>query len=587
MTEKKRMNIEVLTLGEKEYNPVNVLKNRREITDYFKNSPKTTPDLLLFKRFINILWKRKHYDEALSAVEAALEKYPEVTDLAETKCEILYDAGYYSRAAEAYNLLYMDFPEKYSILQGFGESLYQTGRLDMAEQVLEKAVELKTWDPSFLMNKFSMVELLAKISYQKKNYKKALEYLDDILTVQPRPSKWQLYFKILKKIGRNKKLREAKDLYRQILKGRRYASRAARYELQGKLELAIRNYRKAIEMNPLEPHYYFCVGSTLENLPEEEYEFQFDEATAYYKTAFDMFPNNPFYAMSYVGNLSNIGEWGKAFEEAKKAALILPELMLPSLRYLSGMLGANKEFKEILRKSIDADPEKELSEIRVELALMLSDENNPEAKIWFEEAAEIYKNKIRTNPYDWRHYYDLALCYIELERFSDAHENLMKATELHESFSVKIGEKLFETLYRLEKYNDALVILEALVLSDPGDYEYLGKMGMCFFAIGEYEKAFEAFNRSILLSKAVPEYLYGAGISAALLGRTEDVINIVKDLLEIDSHFMEVIEQEPTFEKLKEYEEFKSILKKKKQEQEKKGVKPAVGLKKIVLPGKK
>ena len=209
-----------------------------------------------------------------------------------------------------------------------------------------------------------------------------------------------------------------------------------------------------------------------------------------------------------------------------------------------------------------------------------------EAKKWFEEASDIYLKKIKIQPYQWRHYYDYASCSLELDDLETAREYLIKALEYHGDFSVIIAEKLSRTLYELGRYDDAKLLLEALVVYNPQDYEYLGKMGMCFLAIGDHEKAFEAFNRSILLYRYVPEYLYGAGLSAAYLDKTEDVINIIKDLLEMDDEFIEVIEEEPTFAEMAGRREFFQLVDVMREKRKKKSVKPVIGLKKIRIPGR-
>lgn len=578
----------ILKLGENQYNPVDVVEKFDEILDYFSKSKVNTNDLNLFNQFIDILWKNCNFDLALDAIEKALKKYPGDLDMEEKLAEVLLDAGEIDKAIEKFSKLHDEHPGYYQMLEGLGYAYQKKGDLEKAEGALLQALEMETWDPSHLMAQFEMMEQLARIYYYQKKFKLALEFLDEILTVQPRSSKWQLYFKTLKKLNQKDKLREARKMYQNVKKGRRYASRAARYEAQNKYELALKNYRKAIAANPLEPHYYFCVGNVLESLPEDEYEFQFDEATAYYRTAVEMFPNNMFYQLAYVGNLINVHEWEKAFETARSAAEKFPELMLPNLRYLAENLGYEKEFVDLLRHLIELDPDRKLSEIRTELAIILKERGEKEeAEKYFEEASNIYQEKIKLHPYNWRNYYDYGSCKLEVSQLDEAREFLIKALEYHGDFSEIIAEKLSRTFYELEQFEDARILLEALIVSSPGNYEYLGRIGMCFLVNEDYEKAFEAFNRSILLNRNVPEYLYGAGVSAAHLNKTEDVINIIKDLLEMDDEFIEVIEEEPAFNNMKGKEEFFKLVDRIKKQRKQKPVKPAIKLKKLSIPSGK
>jgi tetratricopeptide (TPR) repeat protein len=557
-------NTEKLELEEKRNNLLHSVDKIRDILNSCVETPVSTVDLKSLNKVIDTLWRKGQHEQALEVLNKTKNKYPKHIDLEIKRGEILLDCGQNTEAIETFSWLNNAYPDNFYILFGLGDSFLQIKYYEEAEEFLLRALSIESWNPLDLMAKFEVMELLAKLYLAREECGKALEYLEPILMVQPRYQKWQIYFKILEKLGQNQKLEEAKITYEKIKKGRRYASRAMHYEGQGKLELALKNYRKAIEMNPFEPHYYFCVGSMLEKLPEDEYEYQFEEATAYYKSALDLFPNNFFYAMSYVGNLTNINQWPEAFEQAIEVAKKFPILMLPNLRYLSDMLGEESKYISLLREIIDLDPREELVEIRTELAVILRDLRNSEAQSWFEKTAELYGKKLEVEPYNWRHYFDFACCLIELENYVEARDNLIIALKYHGEFSMNIAEKLVFVLFKLEEFKDAKVLLEGLIVSNPYDYDYLGKIGMCFLVEQDYEKAFEAFNRSLLLDRFTPEYLYGAGVSAAHLNRTEDVINIVKDLLVINDDFIDVIESEPAFDKFRTHETFKQLMDEKK-----------------------
>jgi tetratricopeptide (TPR) repeat protein len=562
LEDKKRS--EKLKLGEKEYNILNASEKYAEMLELFLETPVSTPDLKKFNKFIDALWKKGKHKQALEALEKAAQKYPGHLDLEIKKGEILLESGQYTEAIEVFNSLNDRYPDSLPVLFGLGDCYFKKKQYEESEELLSRALSLETWEPSDLMAKFEIMEILAKLYLIQEEYKNALDHLEPILMVQPRYQKWQIYFKILEKMEQTQKLEEAKLIYESIKKGRRYASRAIHYENQGKLEPALKNYRKAIEMNPYEPHYYFSVGSTLEKLPEDEYEYQFEEATTYYKTALELFPNNFFYAMSYVGNLTNTDEWSEAFEQAQKAARKFPILMLPNLRYLADMLGKESDYASLLYELIDLDHGEELVEIRTELALILKDSGNSEALEWFAKSADLYKKRLEFEPYNWRNYYDCACCQTELGEYVEAKENLITALKYHGDFSVDIAEKLVSVLFKLEEFNDAKVLLEGLIVSSPRDFDYLGKIGMCFLLEQDYTRALEAFNRSLLLDRFTPEYLYGAGVSAAHLNRNEDVLNIVKDLLDLNDDFIDVIENEPAFDRFMTEESFAKLINDKK-----------------------
>ena len=234
--------------------------------------------------------------------------------------------------------------------------------------------------------------------------------------------------------------------------------------------------------------------------------------------------------------------------------------MLPSLRHLSFILGKEPEYIEMLRKYIENDVVKQYSELRSELGILLKERKDEEAEKWFREAGELYIRRMEYAPYQWRNYWDFANCQLELENLESAAENFEKAMNLYGEFSVDIAEKLVEVNFNMDKYGEVRKYLIHLIKLFPNDFEYYGKLGMCFLYDLEYKNAFDAFNCSLALNRYVPEYLYGAAVSAARLGHTDDAINIIKDLLEMEPHFQEIIELEDAFLEVKETRKFLDML---------------------------
>jgi len=583
--EEQKIVLQILKIRDKEYNSAEILENFKQILEYFVDSPKTTPDLEKLNSFIDMLWKRKYFEKALVVIEEAGKKYPGDRNLVEKMGEILIDAEKFEEALELFRELNELYPNNCNYLEYMAASYYGLKMYDEAKEAYLAALENSEGNPGFLMIRFDAMEQIARICYKRKNYDEALEYLEEILTIHPRTTKWHLYFKILEKLGFEKELEEAKVSYQEIKKGKRYQSRGLKYERQKKPESAIRNYKKAIDCNPFEPQYFFSVGNVLEKLPEDEYEFQFEEATTYYKKAVELYPNNVFYLLALIGNMNTTRDWEEAFRIAGEAGNKFPELMLPSLRHLSFVLGKEPKYMELLRRYIENDTEKKYIELRTELAIMLKERKKKEAERWFREATDIYLKKLEYHPYSWRNYWDFANCQLELGHLEIAVENFRKAAELKGDFSVDIAEKLAEVYYKMDDFENAGFILTKLIPLYKNDYEYYGKLGMCFLYEQDYEKAFEAFNRSLAINRYVPEYLYGAAVSAARLGLTEDAINIIKDLLEMEPHFIKIIQLEDAFLEVKETKQFLQMLHAHKANAMK-PASPNIKLKKFILPKK-
>ena len=589
MTEenKRQVVLETIKIQNEELNASQILEKYSEIIEFFTHSPQTTKDLELFNKFIDMLWKRKHFDRAINAIEKAGEKYPGDRGLVEKMGEIFIDAKKYEEARELFESLIELYPGRYFYHYYLGIIYMESGMNNEAEASFINALENSREDAGFQMTRFEIVEKLARLYYDIGEYDDALENLEEILTIHPRSSKWRLYFKVLEKMDLKEELEEARVTYKEIKKAKRCQNRASKYEKQNKLELALRNYKRAIEHNSYEPQYYFSVGNILEQLPEDEYEFQFEEATTYYRNAVELYPNNIFYLLALIGNLTATREWDEAFKLSVEAGEKFPELMLPSLRHLSFILGKETEYMDILRKYIEMDEGKHYSELRTELALLLKERKDQEAELWFREAAELYLKKFEYEPYQWRNYWDYANCQLELNNLESAVENLEKTWKLRGEFSVDIAEKLVEVFYRLDRFSKVRSFLVHLIKLFPRDYEYYGKLGMCFLYELDYEKAFEAFNCALTINRYIPEYLYGAAVSAARLAKTDDAINLIKDLLEMEPGFIDIIEREDAFLEVKETRKFLDVLAVHKAKRNKPAPPGKIKLKKFMMPEEK
>ncbi len=580
----KEVFLETIKIQDQDLNASQILEQFTEILKYFAQSPKTTPDLEKLNRLIDMLWKRKHYEQALHAVDEAVLKYPGDRGLVEKMGEIFIDWEKYDEAKDIFQSLIELYPNRCLYYYCMGIIHTEQKNLDEAEKAFLTSLSRSDGDVSFQMTRFDIVEKIARLYYEKGEYSTALDYMEQILTIHPRSSKWRLYLKILEKAGMTNELESATTTYEQIKKARRYQARALKYERQSRLESALNNYKKAIELNAYEPQYFFSVANILEKLPEDEYEYQFEEATNYYRTAAELYPSNVFYALALIGNLTTTRDWDEAFAIASKTGEKFPELMLPSLRHLSFILGKEPAYMELLRRYIENDTEKQYTELRSELAILLKERREEEAEKWFREASEMYIKKMEYDPYQWRNYWDFGNCQLELENLESAVKNFEKAMVLYGEFSLDIAEKLVEVYINLDEYGKVKKFLIHLIKLFPNDFEYYGKLGMCFLYDLEYKKAFEAFNCSLSLNRYVPEYLYGAAVSAARLGYTDDAINIIKDLLEMEPHFQEIIEMEDAFLEVKETRKFLDMLTAHEARQTQPPPAKGIKLKKFMMP---
>lgn len=189
--------------------------------------------------------------------------------------------------------------------------------------------------------------------------------------------------------------------------------------------------------------------------------------------------------------------------------------------------------------------------------------NYMEAVNWFKEtldseSAEVPKGDL---------YFNLATSYINLENFNKARYYLdlmdqsLAQVRFHQGIC-DLGESLVESalakfrealklglaqedlsrvlfyvghcLKEMERYDEAIPILDKAVEADPNDYTNHNLLGFCFYQVKEYEKAIEVFHKAIEINPGSAIDYASIGSNLRELGRFEDAIAMYQMALSLD-----------------------------------------------------
>jgi superkiller protein 3 len=261
---------------------------------------------------------------------------------------------------------------------------------------------------------------------------------------------------------------------------------------QQRTEEAIRQYRKAIEINPryAEPHN--LLGGALHAKGE------LDEAIREYRKAIAINPR--FYQAHYNlgSSLHAKGEPGEAIKEYRKAIDINPRSArahynLGNALHDMGKLGeAIKEY----RKAIEIDPRHVSA--RCNLGLALHDVGKAE------EAMKEYRKAIEIDP-----------------RLAEAHTNLGNA--------LRGKEKLDEAI---KEYRKAIAI-------NPRLAEARHNLGLALHAKGELDEAIREYRRAIAINPRYAGAHHNLGLALHGKGEPDEAIKAYRQAVDINPKFGE------------------------------------------------
>ncbi|MEN3027722.1 MAG: tetratricopeptide repeat protein [Aquificaceae bacterium] len=355
---------------------------QEEAIDFLQKSLKVNPTFPAgFITLGGIYEQRGEYSKAKELYEDILKQDPGNRNALERLGNLYTISGRYEEAKEVYRRLVELYPESMNLYQ-YGLVLIRAGETQEARRILEKlyeenpenpdvaytyamllevlketdrALEIYTSLQKKLGNHPRIIERLAGIYMDRKDYTKAEELLKLGLSVEPNSLQLNLMMGHLLK--EREKYEEALGYIEKAIQidqkdYRGYFLRAIVYDNMGKIVSAESDLRKALELRPGDPELLNHLGYSLLLWYQAA---RLEEAELLIRKALEKEPENPAYIDSMAWVLYHRGDYRGAYElllkalEKEKEDPVLYEHMGDVL----SKLGREKEAQENYRKAYD------------------------------------------------------------------------------------------------------------------------------------------------------------------------------------------------------------------------------------------
>ena len=334
--------------------------------------------------------------------------------------------------------------------------------------------------------------------------------------------------------------------------------RGACYAGLDQKNLAIKNYKKAVAINPRYAKAHYNLAGAFHELEE------FDASIKSYKDALSIEADYA-EANNNLGNVyKEVNQLDAAIESFKKAITLKPDYVeahysLGSCFQELGKLedtaqcyervlelrpnfkGMHNNLGNVLRElgrfemavlsyknaiSIDSD----FAEVYYNLGITFQEMNQ------FDKAVINYKKAIDLNGMYYEAYNNLGIIYKELKDFDSAISTYKKALEVNPEYAEAFNNlgMLYKELGQVdnafESYQNALNVL-------PEYDEAHNNMGILFMSLGEIDKAIKSYSNAIKSNKDFIEAFNNLGIALMDLGELDKAIELYHKAIAIDSNF--------------------------------------------------
>ncbi len=307
----------------------------------------------------NLLISERRYEEALKALNKAIEISPKEGNALSRKGLALINLGRHEEALEVFNKAIELNPKNGFALSRKGAALGNLGRHEEALEVFNKAIELNPKNGFALLRKGTALGNLGR-------HEEALEVFNKAIELNPKNG-----FALLRKgtalinLGRHE---EALEVFNKAIElnpknGFALLRKGTALINLGRHEEALEVFNKAIELNPKDGFALSRKGAALGNLGRHE------EALEVFNKAIELNPKDGFALSNKGAALINLGR----HEEALKTLFRVIEINPMDVNALSnksaalGNLGRYEEALDVLNKAIELNPKDELIENIIEI----------------------------------------------------------------------------------------------------------------------------------------------------------------------------------------------------------------------------
>ena len=268
---------------------------------------------------------------------------------------------------------------------------------------------------------------------------------------------------------------------------------------KGHKEVAIKHFRKAIELRPHHPHAYNNLGTALIDISE------YQEAKSNLKKAIELQPD---YAEAY-NNLGNVykemEEYNMAISKYKKAIKLNPEYH-EAYNNLGAALGKNKQYEEEIEAYKTAISIKtDCADTYYNMAVKLQEQGK------LEKAIETYRKALSIKPDYAYAYNNMGGALKDQGKLQEAIETYKKALSLKPDFA-RVYNNIGIVLQEQGKLREAIEAYKKALSLKPDFPEAYINMGGSLWEQGNMQEAIQAYKRTHSINPNNTEaywYLYG------------------------------------------------------------------------------
>jgi len=352
----------------------------------------------------------------------------------------------YEKAVETLEKLIEDYQDKPELYFQLGLNYFDLEQYSIALEKLEKANSLK---PS----NFDIQEAIFKVYEQQKRYDEAIELAQLLADKNPE------YFEILSNIylitKRHQKALEALDKadLKQGFDAQKDALREVIYKDYGKPKIAVKYYKKRIDLEPFNPMNAYRLVSFL------MMGNQYQEALESSKTALEKHARFTRFYVLQIEIYAGLDQVQNAFETLKtvvKDRFLEEKYKIQAIETMKNYVQTHPEFQSEFVQVLDvASQTAEDASSALDLGLFYFETDKP-------KALDNFKKALQQNPQDFQVWKNIAVLQFQLQQYAEAITTSDEALEIYPSQAIFMLIK-GKSQQSLTQYNKAKkVLLEAL-----------------------------------------------------------------------------------------------------------------------------
>ncbi|WP_114965715.1 tetratricopeptide repeat protein [Alkalilacustris brevis] len=294
-------------------------------------------------------------DYTLIYARLALHLRPGHADAMLLVAQLLEAMEQYDLAVEAYRKVPEDHPSQYRAALGKAEALYRAGQVETALDVLRPLAERHEDLPSIQVTLGDILRRESLFDEASQAYDRAIALLGE-----PEPRHWPVYY-----------------------------SRAITHERESRWELAEPDFRKALDLNPDQPHVLNYLGYSLVERGEN-----LEEALEMIERAVEGEPESGYIIDSLAWALFRLGRYEEAVEPMERAVELLPRdaILNDHLGDVYWAVGRKLEARFQWRRALSFGPADDLDMDRIRRKLEVGLD-----EVLVEEGAEPLHSDVRAH----------------------------------------------------------------------------------------------------------------------------------------------------------------------------------------------